>query len=77
MSNLTGKSLSKYVIPLPPLTEQLRIVAKLEQLMKLCDDLKQNIRQSKERTDMLLQAALREALQPGEESSIGASVVRV
>lgn len=52
------------IIPLPPLHEQHRIVTKLEQLMKLCDELDQSIRQSKEQTNMLLQAALREALQP-------------
>ena len=51
------------VIALP---EQHRILAKLEQLMQLCDDLEQSIRQSKEQPNMLLQAALREALQPGE-----------
>ncbi|MBI5075110.1 MAG: restriction endonuclease subunit S [Nitrospirae bacterium] len=64
IQHLTGKSLSKYAIPLPPLPEQHRIVAKLEQLMHLCDDLEQSIRQSKEQTNMLLQSALREALQP-------------
>lgn len=62
---------SEYVynslIPLPPLPEQHRIVAKLEQLMQLCDDLEQSIRQSKEQTNMLLQTALREALQPKAE----------
>jgi len=35
--------------------------------MQLCDDLEQSIRQSKEQTNMLLQVALKEALQPKAE----------
>jgi type I restriction enzyme S subunit len=50
-------------IPLPPLSEQNRIVTKLNQLMKMCDELEQSITQSKEQTEMLLQVALKEALE--------------
>jgi len=50
------------LIPVPPISEQQRIVAKLDKLMQLCDELEQNIQQSKEQTNMLLQSALREAL---------------
>jgi type I restriction enzyme S subunit len=44
IQHLTGKALSAYSIRLPPLAEQKRIVAKVDQLMTLCDDLeaKQN-----------------------------------
>jgi len=63
IQHFTGKSLSKYAIPLPPLAEQERIVAKLEKLMKFCDELEANIRQGKARADQLLQTALKEALQ--------------
>lgn len=62
MPKITQEVVTNALIPLPPLSEQHRIVAKLEQLMYLCDDLEQSIRQSKEQTNMLLQAALREAL---------------
>ncbi|MCL4537402.1 MAG: restriction endonuclease subunit S [Nitrospirae bacterium] len=61
---ISGQRVYPKLCPLPPLPEQHRIVAKLDQLMRLCDELEQSIRQSKEQTDMLLQAALREALQP-------------
>lgn len=61
---LNGIKISNTLFPLPPLPEQHRIVAKLEQLMQLCDVLEQSIRQSKEQAKMLLQSALREALQP-------------
>ena len=35
-------SLRNYLFPLPPLDEQKRIVAKLEEILPLCDGLKEN-----------------------------------
>jgi type I restriction enzyme S subunit len=59
---------SEYVyqsyFPLPPLAEQERIVAKLEKLMKFCDELEANIKQGIKNADQLLQTALKEALEP-------------
>lgn len=37
---LPAKELSKFMIPLPPLTEQKRIVARLEELLGVCEKLK-------------------------------------
>jgi len=62
-ANLSMGNLAKFPIPLPPLAEQERIVAKLEKLMKFCDELEANIRQGKARADQLLQTALKEALE--------------
>ena len=38
--NLSAGDLTKFLIPLPPLSEQKRIVEKLEKLLPLCDGLK-------------------------------------
>ena len=37
--NCNGKTLSKMMLPLPPLEEQYRIVAKLEELLPYCENL--------------------------------------
>jgi len=37
--NLAGSSVAKYSLPLPPLAEQTRIVARVDELMELCDEL--------------------------------------
>ncbi len=42
-ANFNGTKLSLTLIPLPPLAEQYRIVAKIDQLMALCDQLEQQI----------------------------------
>jgi type I restriction enzyme, S subunit len=39
IKHFTGKGLETYRFPLPPLTEQRRIVAKIDELMSLCDQL--------------------------------------
>jgi len=51
-------------IPLPPISEQYRIVTKIEKLMTLCDELEQSVQQNQKYTQELLQVALKEALEP-------------
>lgn len=41
ISNMSGKALGSIPLPLPPLAEQHRIVAKVDELMVLCDQLEQ------------------------------------
>ena len=40
IKHLTGQALEKVLVPLPPLAEQKRIVARLEELLPLCEKLK-------------------------------------
>ena len=54
-----------FLIPLPPLAEQHRIVAKLDELMRYCDALEASIQASRVQNEGLLQQVLREALEPG------------
>jgi len=49
-------------IPLPPLSEQHRIVAKVDELMALCDQLEQQLSQADQQRRRLLEALLAEAL---------------
>jgi len=49
------------ILSIPPLVEQKRIVAKVDQLMHLCDELETRLNQSKKDSEMLMQAVLYEA----------------
>ena len=62
IKHLTGISLKKMPIPLPPLSEQIRIVQKLNELMQYCNGLEESIKQSALQNEKLLQQVLREAL---------------
>lgn len=64
INNLLIGDMKNMKIPLPPITEQHRIVNKIEQLLKLCYELEQTILQNQKYTQDLLQEALKEALQP-------------
>jgi len=60
-------NLEQFVIPLPPLSEQQHIVAKLDELMQYCDELEASIKESQQQNELLLQQVLREALEPKEK----------
>lgn len=47
-------------LPIPPLEEQKRIVAKVEQLMKVCDELEAKLRRAEERAAKLVEAVVLE-----------------
>jgi type I restriction enzyme S subunit len=56
-------------IPLPPtLAEQHRIVAKVDELMALCDQLEQQLNQADQQRRRLLEALLAEALVEPEKA---------
>ncbi len=58
ISNMSSKSLAYIVLPLPPLTEQHRIVAKVDQLMSLCDALEAKLTKSQAKAEKLAAAAV-------------------
>jgi type I restriction enzyme S subunit len=53
-----------YPIPLPPLAEQHRIVAKVHELMDVCDRLETQLTTAQTDSRRLLEALLHEALAP-------------
>jgi type I restriction enzyme S subunit len=55
-------SLDEARIPLPSLAEQHRIVAKVDELMALCDQLEQQLSQAEQSRRGLLEAVLQELL---------------
>ncbi|MCX5511669.1 restriction endonuclease subunit S, partial [Pseudomonas sp. BJa3] len=56
-------------VPLPPLAEQHRIVARIEQLMALCDSLEQQINATTEKQTELLSNLIRAQSQGGAAES--------
>jgi len=62
MNNLNHRILNALPIPLPLLSEQNRIVKKLNELMQFCENLEASIKQSATQNEKLLQQVLREAL---------------
>jgi type I restriction enzyme S subunit len=61
--NLNLEKIKVTMLPLPPLNEQKRIVEKFDQLMALCDELEKNVKQSTQKSEMLVQDVLQEAYQ--------------
>jgi len=62
--NINLGILNSLLIPLPPLSEQQRIVTKLDELMAYCDELEASIKENQQQNELLLQQVLREALEP-------------
>jgi len=60
--NISQVKLRAVPIPLPPLAEQHRIVAMVDELMALCDQLEQQLSQADQQRRRLLEAVLAEAL---------------
>ena len=56
--NIGAKAISDLVIGLPPLSEQKRIVEKVDSLMTLCDELEKRIEKSKKYSEQLMLSVL-------------------
>jgi type I restriction enzyme S subunit len=72
-ANVNGTALKNMLIPFPPPAEQHRIVAKVDELMTLCDRLEASLTASDETCRRLLEALLAEALAPDEECELEAA----
>ncbi|MBK8129518.1 MAG: restriction endonuclease subunit S [bacterium] len=55
---INHKDLAPLTVPVPPLAEQHRIVAKVDELMKLCDELEPQLRHSQSSADQLFDAVV-------------------
>ncbi len=62
--NINLDILMQVLIPLPPLAEQQRIIAKVDELMALCDQLEATINTGEQTRSRLLEAVLHETLEP-------------
>ena len=58
LTHFNTESVASLPIPLPPLAEQKRIVAKVDELMKLCDQLEASLRQSQQWAESLAASAI-------------------
>ena len=65
---ISAGKLKTCLVPLPPLAEQHRIVAKVDELMALCDQLEQQLSQADQQRRRLLEAVLAEALLEPEKT---------
>ena len=61
-ANVNGTALKNMLVPVPPLTEQHRIVAKVNELMALCDQIEKSLTTGDDTRSRLLDALLYEAL---------------
>ena len=64
LTHFNTKSVATMPLPLPPIAEQHRIVAKVEELMAVCDQLEGQLASIQTESRLLLEAVLHEALVP-------------
>ena len=62
MLHMTKEKMERVQVPVPPLTEQHRIVARVDELMTLCDRLEAQLHIAQTERHRLLESVLHEAL---------------
>ena len=71
--NLVLRLINDFALPIPPIAEQHRIVAKVDALMALCDQLEASLAASADTRRRLLDVLLAEALAPDEDRKMAAA----
>ena len=66
--NISQPKLKTIPLPIPPLAEQKRIVARVEELMRLCDALEAQLNQSRTLGTHLLESMIHKILHPNGRS---------
>ena len=61
-ANLSMGNIAGFIIPIPPISEQHRIIAKVDQLMALCDQLKTRLTQARQLKEQLACTLVERAL---------------
>ncbi len=69
ISNMSSKALASIVFPLPPLPEQHRIVARIDQLMARCDELEKLRKEREEKRLAVHTAAIKQLLDAPDGSA--------
>lgn len=75
--NLSAADLAKFVLPLPPVAEQQRIVAKVGELMVLCDQLEAEQAEVEEGHDKLVETLLGTLTQSTNATDLAANWQRI
>lgn len=71
MPKINQEELNKILVPVPPYKEQKRIVAKVNQLMALCDELETKLRQAEAHSEKVMDAAVQHVLASINATSTG------
>jgi type I restriction enzyme S subunit len=61
-ANVNGTIMKSMIVPIPPLSEQYRIVAKVDEIMIICDQLKSRISESQQSQLHLADAIIDQAI---------------
>jgi type I restriction enzyme S subunit len=62
-ANISLTNVKHFLVPVPPLAEQDRIVARLDQLMSLCNELEARLTQQQTDADHLTEAMIASVLE--------------
>jgi len=73
LTHFNTKSVAMMPIPVPPMAEQVRIVAKVDELVALCDDLETALATAEDERGRLLEALLHAALKEHDRPAFGAA----